>query len=109
MAKKTIPKKVKIEIQKFIETLKNDKLPINKVILFGSFAKGKQNAWSDIDLCVISPKFKNSFDATRYLWMKRKIFNPRYAIEPVGFNTKDFRDGSCLIEEIKKEGMEIKF
>ena len=33
-------------------------LPDAKVYLFGSYATGRQKADSDIDLCVIAPKYK---------------------------------------------------
>lgn len=108
MVKKAIQKKVKKEIIKYIAGLKKDRLPIDKVILFGSYAKGAQHKWSDIDICVISPKFKNAWKATGYLWSKRQITDIRYAIEPVGFNPKDYKEGSSLINEIKKTGIEIK-
>ncbi len=108
MAKKAIPKKVRSEIKNFVNILKADKLPIERVILFGSYAKGKQRKWSDIDLCVISPKFKNTWKATEYLWLKRKISDVKYTIEPVGFNPTDFKDKySSLIHEIKTTGIEI--
>ncbi|MFH1030123.1 MAG: nucleotidyltransferase domain-containing protein [bacterium] len=107
MAKKTIPKKVKKEIERFVETLKKDKLPIKELILFGSYAKGNPRKWSDIDLCVVSPKFKDSWDATTYLWKKRIIFDIDYTIEPVGFSPKDFRESNSLINEIKKTGIRI--
>jgi predicted nucleotidyltransferase len=72
MVKKTIPLKIKKNIQSYIKELKKDKLPIKKVILFGSYAKGIQHKWSDIDICVISPAFKKK-DAIEYLWTKKKI------------------------------------
>jgi predicted nucleotidyltransferase len=109
MVRKTIPNQVKQEIKQYIQILKQDKLPITKAILYGSYAKHKQNEWSDIDLCIISPKFKNSFDALNYLWMKRKIFDIHYTIEPIGFSPKDFTDKyDSLINEIKTTGIEIK-
>ena len=78
------------------------------MILFGSYAKGSQHKWSDVDLCVISPKFKNAFDAMQYLSLKT-IFDMKYTIEPIGFSPKDFNDDySSLIYEIKKTGIEIK-
>ena len=107
MAKKTIPKKVDTQIKKYINILKTDKLPIDKVILYGSYAKGRQRKWSDIDLCIISPKFKDSWNATGYLWDKRKIFDIKYTIEPIGFSVKDFKESSALIDEIKTTGIEI--
>ncbi|MEK7202987.1 MAG: nucleotidyltransferase domain-containing protein [Patescibacteria group bacterium] len=107
MSKKTIPQKVKKEIAQYINILKKDKLPIKKVILFGSYAKGGQHKWSDIDLCVISPKFKDAFKALHYLSLK-KPFNAKYAIGPIGFSPKDFKDKySTLIYEIKTTGIEI--
>ncbi|MBI2459830.1 MAG: nucleotidyltransferase domain-containing protein [Parcubacteria group bacterium] len=108
MAKKTIPKKLNNNILKYVNELKNDNLPIEKIILFGSFAKGKQHKWSDVDLCVVSPKFKDSWSAMNYLWSKL-TFNMNYTIEPVGFNPKDFNDKySSLVNEIKTTGIEIK-
>ncbi len=108
MVKKAIPKKVEKEIIGYVANLRKDRLPIKKIILFGSYAKGKQRKWSDIDVCVISPKFKNPWKALEYLWLRREISDARYAIEPVGFSPKDFKEGSSLINEIKKTGIEIK-
>lgn len=107
MAKKPIPKKVIKEINKFLEILKEDKLPMDKVILYGSYAKGNPRRWSDIDLCVVSPKFKDAWGAMEYLWKRRKIFDVNYTIEPIGFSPKDFRESSSLINEIKKTGIVI--
>ena len=108
MPKKTIPKGVRNKIDEFVDVLKADKLPIKKVILFGSYAKGKQREWSDIDVCVISPKFQNSWKALEYLWSKREIFDMKYTIEPIGFSPRDFNDKySSLIHEIKTTGIEI--
>lgn len=109
MVKKAIPKKVKQQISQYVDMLKEDKLPIKKVILFGSFAKGSQKKWSDIDLCIVSPKFQNAYNALRYLWSKRKIIDIEYTIEPVGFSPKDFSNRyDTLISEIKNTGIEIK-
>lgn len=108
MAGKRIPKKVEKEIERYLGILKEDKLPINKVFLYGSFTRGSQYKWSDIDLCVISPKFKDSFEASQYLWKKRKIFDINYTNEPVGFTLKDFNDKyNSLASEIKKTGIEV--
>jgi len=108
MVRKKIPKKVEKEIGRYLDILEKDGLPIKKVFLFGSFARGAQHKWSDIDLCVVSPKFKNSFDASQYLWQKRKIFDIKYTIEPVGFTLKDFNDKyDSLANEIRRTGIEI--
>ena len=109
MLKKTIPKKIEKEIIQYINILKQDKLPIKKAILFGSYAKGKQHKWSDIDLCIISPKFKNAFKALNYLSLKKPFdINTKYVIGPVGFIPEDFKNKySSFIHEIKTTGIEI--
>lgn len=107
MAKKRVSKKIELEIAKYIKVLKADSIPIRKVVLFGSYAKGTQNKWSDIDLCIISPKFKNSWNALEYL-MSKRINDNSPVIEPIGFSPKDFSDNyNSLIYEIKSTGIEI--
>lgn len=106
MTQRTIPKKVKSAIHEYVGILRADKLPIQKVILFGSYAKGIQHRWSDVDVCIISPKFKNAFSALQYLWLKRtSVTEPR--VEPLGFSPKDFKDDTSLTLEIKKYGIEM--
>ncbi len=107
MSKKRISKKLKNSIRIYIASLRFDKLPIEKVLLFGSYARGNQNQWSDVDLCIISPKFSDTWKATQYLW-KKLPFNSDFIFEPVGFNPKDFADDSPLISQIKKTGIEVK-
>ena len=107
MAKKRIPKQVEKKVKEYVDILKADNLPIKKVILYGSYAKGRQHKWSDIDVCIISPKFKDPFEALQYLSLKT-IFNMKYTIEPVGFSPRDFQDKyDSFIHEIKTTGVEI--
>jgi len=108
MAKKTISKKAISEVNDFVKILELDNLPIEKVVVFGSYTKGTMHKWSDIDVCIVSPKFKNSWQAIEYLWSKRVITNPGFVVEPIGFTPKDFSDNSDpLIYEIKTTGVEI--
>lgn len=107
MARKRVPKKITKAIDEYLEVLRNDKLPVKEVILFGSFAKGTPHKWSDIDLCVVSPKFRNSWKATQYLWSKR-LSDVDLTIEPIGFHPNDMKDKySTLIHEIKTHGIKI--
>jgi len=109
MVKKRVPQKIKKIVRNYIERLAEEKeLPIKKVILYGSRAKGSQKKDSDIDVCIISPKFKDAFGAIGFLLMRRNREEVMAGLEPVGFSEKDFKEGSSLIEEIKKTGVEIK-
>jgi len=47
---------IKNKINKYIETLKKH-IKINKVILYGSWANGNPDEFSDIDLAIFSPDF----------------------------------------------------
>ena len=107
MAHKKLPKKVLAEIRQYKKILKADKLPITGVYVFGSYAKGVQRIWSDIDVCVVSPKFKDAWRALTYL-TKKVPYGFGWSIEPVGFSPKDFKNKySSLIQEIKKYGVRV--
>lgn len=106
MAKKTtLPKKVKEDVINYINVLKDDKLPIKKVIVFGSRARRNARGDSDIDVCIISPKFKNNFEALHYLLMKS--YQVKALIEPHPYHPKNFIDDDPLVWEIKKTGITI--
>lgn len=107
MDKGKLPDNVIAEVNEYRNILKADKLPVSAMYVFGSFAKGTPRKGSDIDVCVVSPKFKDAWDALTYL--RRKIpFGLGWSIEPVGFSPEDFEDKySTLIHEIKKHGVRV--
>src|SRR4030043_606028 len=103
MVKQKITRKVKKTVDEYIDVLKKDKLPINKVIIFGSQVKHRARRDSDIDVCVISPKFKDDFEALHYLLMKS--YEVDGLIEPHPFHPKKFVDADPLVWEIKRTGV----
>lgn len=109
MVKKRISKKIIKIVQNYTKRLtEQDKIPIEQVIIFGSQVKGKVHKWSDVDVCIISPKFKDPIRAIAFLLMKRKLKEVMAGLEPVGFTKKDFKSGGSFIGEIKKTGLELK-
>lgn len=105
MAKKTISSKVKKGVQEYINILKRDRLPIKKVIVFGSQVKNTAYPDSDIDVCVISSRFKDDFSALHYLL--RKSYEVDAPIEPHPFHPKKFISEDPLAWEIKKTGVVV--
>ncbi|MFH1838500.1 MAG: nucleotidyltransferase domain-containing protein [Candidatus Kuenenbacteria bacterium] len=110
MVKKIFLKKIKNIIKEYSQLLKADGIPIEKIILYGSFAKNTFHKNSDIDICIISPKFgKNPHEEGKYLF--RKLWMLKDAnLEPIGYSPKDFyskKKISPLLNEIKKNGIEI--
>ncbi|MDR2578551.1 MAG: nucleotidyltransferase domain-containing protein [Chitinispirillales bacterium] len=47
--------KVKTELDNIVSVLSETGV-VSKIILFGSYARGEENADSDIDLCVLTPE-----------------------------------------------------
>ena len=109
MAKKIISAKINKMVRGYARRLIiQEKIPIKKVIVFGSQAKGGSSLWSDIDVCIISPKFKDTIKTLEFLWQHRKDDEVKAGLEPIGFSEKDFRVGSSLISEIKRTGVGLK-
>jgi len=109
MVKKKISKKLESVIKDYIQVIKADNTPVERVILFGSHAKGTNNKWSDVDLAIISPKFTDRFQALHYLNQRTNNREPYY-IEPHGLTPADLDDKyDSLAQEIKRHGIELSF
>ncbi len=108
MAKKRVQKQIKYKIDKYIEILKADGLNIEEVYLFGSYARGAQNEYSDIDVCVISEKFSDECKAVSYLNSYKFRGKDLIKIEGHGFNKETFYNPYLsLPHEIRKDGIKI--
>ena len=81
-------------------------LPVKSAYLFGSYARRKTRAWSDIDVCVISPKFKR-VDPLTYLWLRRRDLDVDRGIEPYGLHPQDFSKFNPIAAEIKQHGIKL--
>ncbi len=108
MVKKSIlTDKTKQSLNKFREVLSNKGIPVEKMILFGSYAKGKAKAWSDLDVCVVSKTFGK--DPHDELVMLLKLMpDTDIEIEPHPYHPKDLKDRwDPLAAEIRKYGIVI--
>lgn len=92
--------------EKFSDQVKN-KYPVDKVYLFGSYAKNEANKGSDIDVCVVSPVFGKDYQKEE-LELIRLAMKIDSDISPVPFNSKDINDKwSQLAHEITTYGIQI--
>ncbi|HDP99632.1 MAG TPA: nucleotidyltransferase domain-containing protein [bacterium] len=101
-----VPDKIKKTIYKFLAALQENNIPVKRAILFGSYAHGNYNEWSDIDLAVVSDFFiGDRFDD------KKKIrpitLSISYDLEILPYNTQDFTEDDPFVKEIIKTGIEI--
>lgn len=107
MVKKNLDSKIIDQIRDYKKVLEKNKIKVDRLIVFGSYAKRTQKKWSDIDLCVVSPQFgKNRFEE-RVRLMKLSVSGGEN-IEPHPYNLKDLNDKwDPLASEITKYGLEI--
>jgi uncharacterized protein len=98
--------KVMTLVKRYIAVLEKNKIPIRKAILFGSYAKGKAKAESDIDVALVSDKFSGDrFDDRQRIVPFRREIDSR--IEPLPFRSEDFENRGILAEEIRKTGVAV--
>ena len=87
---------------KIYKKLLSEHISFDKMILFGSYAKGSQKEDSDMDVAIIVDEIKGDFFSTRpLLWKIRREVDDR--IEPILFEIKHNESG--FIEEIMKNGI----
>ena len=89
-------------LKRYQEKLKAMNIPVTNIYLYGSYAKNKARKGSDIDICIISPKFKDRIDATMMLMKIRN--DDELMISPVAFSPDTFVEENPLAWEIKQTG-----
>lgn len=95
-------------IQYYIE-LKRNRIQVDMMILFGSFAKGKSQKDSDIDVAIVSNKFGRDRhkEIVKLNKIARKVDS---RIEAVAISMREYFDPnsiSPILDEIKKTGTSV--
>ena len=97
-------KKYAINIAKKFSKEVKGFFPIKKIVLFGSFAKGTNHKWSDIDIAVVVKNFDfDFFEAYQKLGKISIKLDTR--IEPIII--EESKDFSGFLKTIYKEGIVI--
>lgn len=107
MPKTVASRKIKKAIEKFSQELRKSKFNFQYIYLFGSYARGQEHKWSDIDVAVVSDVLKNNWEKRQIvLWRASRKTDSR--IEPYGFTVSDFKNNtSPMVWEVKKTGIRI--
>ena len=102
MAVRTI-EEIKDIIKKYYKILLQEGYPVEKILLFGSFARNKQSENSDIDLAIVLSKFsKNRFNTRLELMKFTREFEE--VIEPHPFLSSEFDESDPFVSEILRTG-----
>jgi uncharacterized protein len=93
-------------IKEYIKLLEKNNFPIKTAYLFGSYANGTSNEWSDIDVLLVSDSFEGIrfFDKEK---IRKLTLSYNSDISPLPYNTKDFDLSNLFIKEIVNSGIRI--
>jgi predicted nucleotidyltransferase len=84
-------------------------MPIDKAVLYGSYAKGNASKWSDVDICFFSQAFEDKRDidvVIELLGMAGK-YHPDICFEPNVFPTSEIDNDNPFVKEVLRTGREI--
>jgi predicted nucleotidyltransferase len=105
--KKRLKQSEIIKIHKFVQLLKQQGISVSKVVLFGSYAKGKANPDSDIDVAIVSTQFGQDV-AEEMMLLRKTALKVDSHIEPVPLSPDDLSDNySTFAQEIRRHGINV--
>lgn len=100
-----------IGLAKFFLRQASKKHPIRAAYLFGSYARGTQSGYSDIDVAVVFGKIAHAekyYEETLDIFHEAQEYNS--LLEILCFREDEFeKDGGAIVAQIKKEGVRIEF
>jgi len=101
-----IPDKVILIIDKFLKELAKNNISIERAILFGSYAQGTFNDWSDIDLAIVSKSFggERFKDRNKIRRIKLRISSD---LEPIPYNPEEFNVDNPFVKRILETGIRV--
>ena len=83
-------------------------MPVEKAILFGSYAKGYATELSDVDICFFLKDYNGKQRVeiiTELLGLGGKY--PDVAFEPLVFESKEIQNGNPFVRDILAQGIEL--
>jgi predicted nucleotidyltransferase len=104
--------KTEAEIRQMVKEYVNELesiIKVQKVILYGSYASGRPNEWSDVDIAIISSDFEGMNRLERQELLASKHLNCSPYLEPLGYSLKEYENAHPLtfLGEIKRTGKVI--
>ncbi len=106
MAKGKDKKLIYESVNRYLAELKKRNIEIVSAYLFGSYAKGKADEWSDIDLLLLLKNFiGDSFD---FKFMLMKIARDiDFNIEPHPYLLDELKNDNPFVHEVLRTGEKV--
>lgn len=96
-------------VKRYLAALPSAGIHARFAVLYGSFARGEADEWSDVDIIVIAPEFDKEYhhSIVESLWGTRASIDCR--IEPIPCGEREWEtDGSRpVLEMARREGVVI--
>lgn len=96
-------------LRRYITSLNACGIHASRLVLFGSFARGDANEWSDIDLVVIAPELEGPRDLTLVEKLWQATISADNRIEPIPCGEKEWETDQSrpILEIARREGIII--
>ena len=96
-------------VRRYLRAVHESGIPVRFGVVFGSQVSGRTDAWSDIDLVVVSPLFDERRDRRQIgaLWRLSARVDSRVEPIPCGERQWETDDSSAIIEIARREGERI--
>ena len=96
-------------VRNYLKVLPHYGVHAQRAILFGSYAVGGAQEWSDIDVVVLAPEFDAPYtvETVKRLW--RATVKADNRIEPIACGVREWEtdDSRPILEIARREGIEI--
>ncbi len=106
MAASEIFEQVRPVLERYAVALEQAGLRPERMYLYGSYASGHPNEWSDMDVAVVSADFSGNVIEDQLLLM-RQAWRIDARIEPHPFRSVDFHEDNPWAAEILESGVRI--
>ncbi len=88
---------IKKAVNEYRDELKRHDIRLTKIVLYGSYAKGRPRSYSDIDLIVVSPDFARFSSLRRQELLAELTMNIDAPLEVVGYTPEEFKKSNHTI------------
>jgi len=101
-----IPYRISLILKEYLNVLLHNSIPIETMILFGSYAKGSFHEWSDIDVAIVSSIFEGERIKDKNK-IRRLTLSVSSDLEIFPYNPNDFDNEDPLVHEILSTGVKV--
>lgn len=101
-----IPDKINKTIHTYLRALEKNNIPVKEAVLFGSYATGKHQKWSDIDIALVSSIFEGNRISDKDK-IRAITLSVSSELEVIPFTPQDFTSDNPFAKEIISTGVKL--